>query len=181
MDIEVANVTGMITYRQELDLTELAEVFPEREEITSVTYEPAAHHWLQTRFAPDDTYVAFYRSGRCSITGCKSVDQFENIVNIVNNVMRDLLGFEYQPEAEVSNLVATADLELAIPLEALSLELGLEQTEYEPEGFPGLVYHGSDYVVLVFESGKLLCTGLTEIEAVSEVVETLESRIRLIV
>lgn len=180
-DLEVANVVGMITYQQELDLAALAETFEEREEITSVTYEPADNHWLQTRFAPDDTYVAFYRSGRCSIAGGDSVEHFESVVEKVNDVMRDLLEFEYVPAVEVSNIVATADVGSNISLEALTIELGMERTEYEPEQFPALMYRDSDYVMLVFSSGKLLCTGLTDLQAVSEAIENMTSRVQVIV
>jgi transcription initiation factor TFIID TATA-box-binding protein len=177
---EVVNVVGMITYEQELDLEALAETFSEREEITNVTYEPAENHWLQTRFAPDDTYVAFYRSGRCSIAGGESVEHFESMVERVNNVMRDLLKFEYDPDAEISNIVATRDLGSPILLEALVIELGMERTEYEPEQFPALMYRETDYVVLVFASGKLLCTGLTDRNAVSEAIEDIAERIQAV-
>ena len=180
-EFEVANVVGMITYQQEMDLAALAETFEERKEITSVTYEPADNHWLQTRFAPDDTYVAFYRSGRCSIAGGESIEHFETVVKQVNEVMRDLLEYEYEPSVEVSNIVATTDLGSPISLEALVLELGMEQTEYEPEQFPALMYRDSEYVVLVFSSGKLLCTGLTDMQSVSEAIETMSSRIQAIV
>jgi transcription initiation factor TFIID TATA-box-binding protein len=74
-ELEVANVVGVITYQQELDLAALAETFDERDEITDVTYKPADNHWLQMRFAPDDTYVAFHRTGlRCDLprTGQKN-------------------------------------------------------------------------------------------------------------
>lgn len=179
-ELEVANVVGMITYQQELDLAALAETFEEREEITSVTYEPAENHWLQTRFSPDDTYVAFYRSGRCSLAGCTSIDHFESIVQRVNGVMRDLLEFDYEPDVEVSNIVATTDLGSPIPLEALTLELGMERTEYEPEQFPALMYRDSEYVVLVFSSGKLLCTGLTDLDAVSEAIDNITERIQAV-
>jgi transcription initiation factor TFIID TATA-box-binding protein len=39
--------------------------------------------------------------------------------------------------------------------------LGLERVEYEPEQFPGLVYRMADpkVVLLLFGSGKLVCTG----------------------
>lgn len=175
---EVANIAGMVTYQQELDLEALAEAFSDREEITDVTYEPAENHWLQTRFTPDATYVAFYRSGRCSIVGCNSVEHFHQIVRSVNTVMRDLLAFEYEPDAEISNIVATADLDITIPLEALMLELGLERTEYEPEQFPALMYRTSEYVALVFSSGKLLCTGITDLDAASEAINSLSSKIQ---
>lgn len=179
-ELEIANVVGMITYQQELDLAALAETFEERKEITSVTYEPAENHWLQTRFAPDDTYVAFYRSGRCSIAGCTSIDHFESIVQRVNDVMCDLLEFDYEPDVEVSNIVATTDLGSAIPLEALTLELGMERTEYEPEQFPALMYRDPEYVVLVFSSGKLLCTGLTDVDAVSKATDDIAERIQAV-
>lgn len=181
IEFEVANVVGTITYRQELDLAALGGTFEERDEITDVTYEPADNHWLQTRFAPDDTYVAFYRSGRCSIAGCKSVKHFETIVEKVNSVMRDLLEFEYTPTVEVSNIVATADLGFNISLEALTIELGMERTEYEPEQFPALMYRDSESVMLIFSSGKFLCTGLTDLEAISEAIETMASRIQAVV
>jgi transcription initiation factor TFIID TATA-box-binding protein len=60
------------------------------------------------------------------------------------------------------------------------LELGMEQTEYEPEQFPALMYRDSEHVVLVFSSGKLLCTGLTELGAVSEAVDDIVERIQAI-
>lgn len=180
-ELEIANVVGMITYQQELDLAALADTFKERGEISSVIYEPAENHWLQTRFTPDDTYVAFYRSGRCSIAGCESVEHFETIVEQVNSVMSDLLEFQYEPSVEVSNIVATADIGSKIPLEALILELGMEQTEYEPEQFPALMYRDSEYVVLVFSSGKLLCTGLTDLRDVSNAIERMTSQIQTVV
>lgn len=180
-ELEVANVVGMITYQQELDLAALAETFNERDEITDVTYEPADNHWLQTRFAPDETYVAFYRTGRCSIVGCQSIDHFETMADRVNAMMRDLLAFEYEPAVEISNIVATTDIGSQIPLELLTLELGMDAVEYEPEQFPALMYRSSDYVILVFASGKLLCIGLTDLEAVSEAIDDLTDRIQAVV
>lgn len=179
-EFEIANVVGTITYQQELNLAALSETFEDRDEITSVTYEPVENHWLQTRFAPDDIYVAFYRSGRCSIAGGKSVEHFETVVEQVNSVMRDLLEFEYNPAVEVSNIVVTTDVGSNISLEALTVELGMEQTEYEPEQFPALMYRDSDAVILVFSSGKLLCTGLTDLQTVSEAIETMASRIQAV-
>ncbi|WP_256298897.1 TATA-box-binding protein [Haloarchaeobius salinus] len=180
-ELELANVVGTITYQQELDLAALTETFADRDEITSVTYEPAENHWLQSRFPPDETYVAFYRSGRCSIAGCKSVEHFETVVEQVNNVMRELLEFEYMPAVDVSNIVASADLGFNFSLEALTIELGMERTEYEPEQFPALIYRDSEFVMLVFSSGKLLCTGLTDRQAVSEAIENMASRIQAVV
>lgn len=178
--LEVANVVGMITYQQELDLSALADTLAEREEVTNVKYEPTEANWLQTRFAPDESYVAFYRTGSCSVAGAQSIAHFHDVVERVDNVMSDLLDYEYDPEVEVSNIVATTDLGSPIPLETLILELGMERTEYEPEQFPALIYRGPNYVVLVFSSGKLLCTGLTDLDAVSKATDDIAERIRAV-
>ena len=176
-DFEIANVVGMITYQQELELSALAETFEERDEISSVTYEPAENHWLQTRFAPDDTYVPFYRSGKCSIVGATSPEHFDEMVERVNTLMQELLEFEYEPTAEIKNIVATAELDEIPSLEAIALGLGLEQTEYEPEQFPALIYRGGDSVLLVFSSGKVVCTGLTDLEQISSAIEDVTAEI----
>ena len=105
--LEIVNVIGWVSYQQELDLAALRDTFETRSEITSVTYKPADNHWLQTNFAPEDTYVAFYRSGKASITGVDSVAQFEDVVSRVNTVMRDLLEFDFTPESQVTNIVVS--------------------------------------------------------------------------
>jgi transcription initiation factor TFIID TATA-box-binding protein len=167
----------MVTYQQELDLSALAETFEQRPQINSVTYEPAENHWLQTRFAPDDAYVPFYRSGKCSIVGATSPEHFEEMVGRVNMLMRELLEFDYEPTAEIKNIVATAELDSLPTLETIAIGLGLERTEYEPEQFPALIYRGGEFVALVFASGKIVCTGLTDLDEISSAVDEITEQI----
>lgn len=176
-DFDVANVVGTITFPQELALDAVGETLHQRNEVTSVTYEPAKNHWLQTRWEPDETYVAFYRSGRCSIAGCDSIKMFEETANRVIAVMQELLKFNVEPSYSVSNIVATNDIGRPLDLEMLAVDLGFEQTEYEPEQFPALIYRSDDYVMLIFASGKLLCTGLTDSTDVSNAFNNIGSRI----
>ena len=77
----------------------------------------------------------------------------------------------------ISNIIATTDLGSPILLEVLSLELGMEQIECEPEQSSELIYRNSVYVILIFSSGKLLCTGFTDFDTMSEDVDDLASRI----
>jgi transcription initiation factor TFIID TATA-box-binding protein len=66
-------------------------------------------------------------------------------------------------------------------LNAIAIGLGLENIEYEPEQFPGLVYRLSDpkVVVLLFGSGKLVITGGRKpedaVKAVDQIVKQLKS------
>jgi transcription initiation factor TFIID TATA-box-binding protein len=80
---------------------------------------------------------------------------------------------------EVQNIVSSASLEQSLNLNAIAIGLGLEQIEYEPEQFPGLVYRldEPDVVVLLFGSGKLVITGGTESEAAQHALAHVKDRL----
>jgi transcription initiation factor TFIID TATA-box-binding protein len=66
----------------------------------------------------------------------------------------------------MKNMVFTTDLDNCVDLSQLSIVLGLESVEYEPEQFPGLIYRPDTYdcVLLIFASGKVVITGSTTAE-----------------
>ena len=70
-----------------------------------------------------------------------------------------ILKFLMEFEIKIQNIVASANLESTLNLD--SSFRALKDTEYEPEQFPGLVYRLSDpkVVLLLFGSGKVVCTG----------------------
>jgi transcription initiation factor TFIID TATA-box-binding protein len=123
----------------------------------------------------------FYREGKCTIAGAESLEHLQEIVDRVNVVLRDILGFDYEPIVEVKNIVATADVGSNIPLDPLALGLGMNRTEYEPEQFPALMYRGEGYVVLVFSNGKLLCTGPNSLENTDKALEQMIESVREII
>jgi len=68
-----------------------------------------------------------------------------------------------------------------LDLASLAIELGLEDKEYEPEQFPALIYSRGEVAgtFLIFESGKVILTGSSDIEQVSEAFTNLFDRLRL--
>ncbi|HEX9907805.1 MAG TPA: TATA-box-binding protein, partial [Thermoplasmata archaeon] len=81
---------------------------------------------------------------------------------------------------EVQNIVASSDLGAKINLNAIAISLGLEKVEYEPEQFPGLVYRidSPKVVVLLFGSGKLVCTGARKPEDVEAAVDKITEELK---
>jgi transcription initiation factor TFIID TATA-box-binding protein len=79
----------------------------------------------------------------------------------------------------VQNIVTSADLGRNLNLNAIAIGLGLENIEYEPEQFPGLVYRldDPDVVALLFGSGKLVITGGKKPEDAEEAVDKIVSRL----
>jgi len=85
-----------------------------------------------------------------------------------------------RPVIVVQNIVASAGLGGTIDFE--KVVYSLKKTMYEPEQFPGLIYRMDEpkVVILIFASGKLVCTGAKkEIQvhiAVNKLQETLEAK-----
>ena len=176
-NFEIRNVVGAIDYNQELRLSALAETFKQREEFTSVSYTPEENHWLQTRVAPDATYVPFYRSGKCSIVGAESIDHLKQVASRVERVMHSLLEYDCPKSVEVTNIFATANLGAIPPLETVAVVLSLEQTEYEPEQFPAVIYRADRGTALIFASGRVVYTGVTSHSQISDFFDNIEKLI----
>ncbi len=99
---------------------------------------------------------------------------------MVDELKRDGIVIPGRPEIVIQNIVASAGLGGHIDLE--KVVYGLKKTMYEPEQFPGLIYRMDEpkVVILIFASGKLVCTGAKkEIQvhiAVNKLQEILESK-----
>ena len=80
----------------------------------------------------------------------------------------------------MQNIVATSDLGAPIDQVAVSRSLRQGQVEYEPEQFPGLVYRidRPKVVLLLFGSGKLVCTGAHTPADVDDAVERITSELK---
>jgi transcription initiation factor TFIID TATA-box-binding protein len=71
-------------------------------------------------------------------------------------------------DIKIQNVVASATFDQSLPLDRIAIYL--ENTEYEPEQFPGLVYRLEEpkAAALLFGSGKIVCTGTQSPEQAKE-------------
>ena len=83
-------------------------------------------------------------------------------------------------EIKIQNIVATTNLEKAIPL--VKLAETLPNTEYNPEQFPGLVMRIKEpkTSALIFSSGRIVCTGAKSMPKVREAVKMIIKNIEKI-
>ena len=79
---------------------------------------------------------------------------------------------------KIENVVASTSLGEELDLQ--SIALALEGAEYEPEQFPGLVYRldSPKVVVLLFGSGKLVCTGAKKPQDVEAAVNKITEELK---
>ena len=172
--LKIQNVVASTAIGQELNLESVAmdleEADFDREKFPGVVYRVQDPH----------AAALIFRSGKIVCTGAKSVSDvyealetvFETLSNLGIEVMED-------PDIEVQNIVSSGDLGENLNLNAIAIGLGLEDVEYEPEQFPGLVYRldEPDVVALLFGSGKTVITGCKEPEDAEAATEAIISEL----
>ncbi len=83
----------------------------------------------------------------------------ESIKKIIKSLEKIGIKIKIKPEIKIQNIVASGTVGMDLNLNTLAMKL--ENTEYEPEQFPGLVYKltAAKATFLLFSNGKIVCTG----------------------
>ncbi|MEK0328606.1 MAG: TATA-box-binding protein [Nitrosopumilus sp.] len=152
--IDIVNVVASASVDQELDLNDITKKFPDTE------YHPEQFPGLVFRLKNPKTATLIFRTGKMVCTGSKSSDLARKAVKIVVQKLRKG-GIKIKKDAVVTvqNIVSSINLRGKINLEKAARTL--PRSMYEPEQFPGLIHRmlNPKTVILVFASGKLVCTG----------------------
>ncbi|HID25870.1 MAG TPA: TATA-box-binding protein [Thermoplasmata archaeon] len=168
VDVVVENIVASSQIADEIDLDRLSR------EISDVEYHPEVFPGLTVRCVNSKTVVIVFSSGKVVCTGAKSAADAKAAIQKVCNTFKDK-GFSVykNPRVTVQNMVASASLKKELDLGLVASFLGAN-VEYEPKQFLGIVYRGdSDVVVLLFSSGRIICTGGKSEKEVNETIEKL--------
>ncbi|MDS0476855.1 TATA-box-binding protein [Natrinema sp. 1APR25-10V2] len=173
--LSTENVVASTSIEQELDLNALAR------DLDGVRFDPDQFPGLVYRTQEPKAASLLFRSGKLVCTGASSISAATDAVNQLFEELRGLgLAVPSDPTLTVQNIVTSGDLGASLNLNAIAIGLGLEQVEYEPEQFPGLVYRADDLdvVILLFGSGKLVITGGTEPDDAEHAIESVAGTLR---
>jgi len=152
--ISIENVVASATLNQKVDLNAVVKGYP------GVEYRPAQFPGLVFRLKRPKTATLIFNSGKMVCTGAKSEKEARRaVMKVVKELKKGGIIIISKPEMKIQNIVASASLGGMIDLEKAAYTLG--RTMYEPEQFPGLIYRMEEpkVVILLFASGKLVCTG----------------------
>ncbi|AGI48006.1 TATA binding protein of transcription factor TFIID [Thermoplasmatales archaeon BRNA1] len=173
--MKIENVVASTSLGQELDLNKIED------SLEGAEYNPQQFPGLVYRLKEPKTATLLFRSGKIVCTGGKSYDEVKAaITKVAKDLEQADIKITIEPKIEVQNIVASSDLGQEINLNTVAITLGLEKVEYEPEQFPGLVYRLDDpkVVVLLFGSGKMVCTGAKVPEDVVRAVDKIAAELR---
>jgi transcription initiation factor TFIID TATA-box-binding protein len=168
--ISIENVVASATLNQKVDLNAVVKGYP------GVEYRPEQFPGLVFRLKRPKTATLIFSSGKMVCTGAKSEKEAKRaVMKVVKELKKGGIIIISKPELKIQNIVASAGVGGMIDLEKAAYSLG--HSMYEPEQFPGLIYRMVEpkVVILLFASGKLVCTGAKKEEDVYVAVEQLHT------
>jgi len=158
LTITIENVVASTRLAEDFDLQKLMETGLE-----GAVYNKTKFPGLVYRIENPKVVFLIFASGKVVCAGARSTEKAHmaviNLANELNSIgCRDI---NLEPEIHVQNVVASANLQTNLNLNAILTAFGMENVEYEPEVFPGLVckLEAPRVVVLMFRTGKLVITG----------------------
>jgi transcription initiation factor TFIID TATA-box-binding protein len=170
--INIENVVASATLKQRVDLNAVVKGYP------GVEYRPEQFPGLVFRLKRPKTATLIFNSGKMVCTGAKSEKESRRaVMRVIKELKKSGIIIISKPELKIQNIVASASLGGIIDLEKAAYTLG--KTMYEPEQFPGLIYRMAEpkVVILLFASGKLVCTGAKHEQDVYDAVSKLHKEL----
>lgn len=167
-EISVVNIVVSASLGHDIPLEKMAAT------LSNTEYNPEQFPGLVIRIKEPKTSALIFSSGKIVCTGARSMDKVhESIKKIIKSLEKINVKIKAYPEVHIQNIVAAGSVGMDLNLNVLAMKL--DNTEYEPEQFPGLVYKLPDQkaTFLLFSNGKVVCTGTKSEEEVNKALDKL--------
>ncbi len=160
-EIKVVNIVVSASLGHVIPLEKMAAT------LSNTEYNPEQFPGLVIRIKEPKTSALIFSSGKIVCTGARTMaNVHESIRKIIKSLEKINVKIKGFPEVKIQNIVAAGSVGMDLNLNVLAIKL--ENTEYEPEQFPGLVYKlpAQKATFLLFSNGKIVCTGTKSEEEV---------------
>jgi len=173
--IKVENVVASINLEREVPLPKILA------KLKGSEYEPEQFPGLVYRVEEPRAAMLIFSSGKVVCTGARSLKDVELLFKRITRMLAKLgVKVPRTYKMRVENIVASTKLGDELNLNKIALNI--EDAEYEPEQFPGLVLRLEvpKVVCLLFASGKMICTGAHSLADVRKAVRMISAQLKKI-
>ena len=172
LKIEIHNMVITVQFSDRINLDKLANKLS-----SSAEYFPDNFPGVVYRMKKPRASFLIFSSGKATCTGTASEkdakEAIENMVKLLKGIGID----EKILKIEIQNIVASTKLDARLDIDKMAFEL--ENSEYEPETFPGLVYKTKGSVTfLIFGTGKIVCVGAKSTKDIDEAFKALVKKLK---
>lgn len=171
-EIEIVNIVVSTSMDLPVPLEKMAAT------LSNTEYNPEQFPGLVIRIKDPKTSALIFSSGNVVCTGARNMPDVDRAIQeIIKSLGRIGVDVKVEPQIRVQNIVASGSIGMKLNLNVLAMRL--ENTEYEPEQFPGLVYklYEKKATFLLFSNGKVVCTGTKSESEVDAAMEALVDRL----
>jgi len=170
--VKIQNIVCSVTYEDVVfPLEKLVRI------LENARYDPEVFPGIAYKSENPPASFLIFSSGKMNCVGARSLkDALLAVKKLTAKLQKAGIKIKKPPRVEVQNIVASLDFGRTFDLEYIAKTF--ENTEYEPEVFPGLVMRLEEprAVVLLFVSGKGVCAGskkFADIKKAAEIVDKL--------
>jgi transcription initiation factor TFIID TATA-box-binding protein len=153
MKVKVENIVSSITLGINIDIQKLST------EVSGID-NPKRFPGVIYRLTDPKLSMLIFRTGKVICSGARSKADIDRAVEqLLAKLKEGKIKVTEKPKVQIQNIVASASLNFRVNLDQLAMDC--EDTEYEPEQFPGLIFRLAEpkTVMLIFKSGKMIVTG----------------------
>jgi len=162
LKIEIHNMVITVQFSDRIDLDRLASKLP-----SGAEYFPDNFPGVVYRMKNPRASFLIFSSGKATCTGTASEKDAKEAIENMSKLLKGI-GIDAKIlKIEIQNIVASTKLDARLDIDKMAFEL--ENSEYEPETFPGLVYKMKGSVTfLIFGTGKIVCVGAKTAKDIEE-------------
>ncbi|MCX6686402.1 MAG: TATA-box-binding protein [Methanoregula sp.] len=175
--LKIENIVASGVIADSIDLVDVSKKIPSCE-LNTKRFPGAVYRIEKPKIAS-----LIFSSGKVVLTGIRDKPALDQGLKLIINSLKGAGVKTYkEPKVAITNIVCSYDIGKYINLNKVVITLNLENIEYEPEQFPGLVYRIKDpkIVALLFSSGKIILTGGKNLEDIKKGLDFLEQKLESI-
>ncbi len=179
---EIVNIVATFSLDATLNLKEIHQRFANESLFGEAIFN---YNVVVLRAKKPKMSFLIYRTGSIVCTGAKSLEDAKQSGEYLVNLFRNVgINAQLSRELEINNIVVKADVGSKLNLDAIVTNSVLENVEYEPEQFPGLIYRinerGANCTITLFSSGNMIIAGLKDTNKIYKVIERLISDLKIV-
>ncbi len=173
-DVKIENVVVFTVLGKDIPLDKISQ------ELVGAKYEPKSFPGAIYKISDPKSAALIFSTGKIVCTGARSVE-FARIATkkVVDDIRALQIDLPTEFHTGVENIVASTQIKINEKLNLEHIAYNLENAEYEPESFPGLVYRITEPRVafLLFGTGKIICTGARKVEEIHTALQKFKVRL----
>ena len=181
-NLRIVNVVSMVDLGCQLNLSDIAKSCKNSE------YNPARLNAVIMRIKEPKSVALIFNSGKMVCAGAKNEADSKTAARKFAKTVKKLVNEVIFKNFRIINMVATCDFKFRVHLTKLNSEISYKlrktlnskelekKISYEPQIFPGLIYHMDKpkLAVLIFSSGKVNFVGIKKKDDAFEALKNIQ-------